>query len=128
MNLVPGTMGSNDEGDPIIALPFGEMDGRRWRNRAAGDVLFGIRPHDLIPAETADEASSGQSAPNFSTRVHLTEPLGDVTVLDVDAGGAILKIALPEEEALAYPPGADLTVALRPDAAHLFDKESGLAL
>ena len=24
----------------------------------------------------------------FSAKVHLTEPLGDVTVLDVDAGGA----------------------------------------
>ena len=40
-----------------------------------------------------------------------------------------MKMALPEEEALAFPPGAELTVAFRPDAAvHLFDKESGRAL
>jgi len=128
MNLVLGTMRSNAKGAPIIALPFGDMDGSRWQNRAAGEVLFGIRPHDLVPTMSGDDASTGLSALSFSTKVHLTEPLGDVTVLDVDAGGAILKMALPEEEALAYPPGAELSVALRPDAAHLFDKESGLAL
>ena len=124
MNLVPGTMRSNAKGAPVIALPFGEMDGSRWQNRASGgEVLFGIRPHDLFPATPADDAG-----PKFATKVHLTEPLGDVTVLDVDAGGAMLKMALPEEEALAYQPGAELSVALRADAAHLFDRESGLAL
>ncbi len=126
MNLVPGTMSSNVDGRPVVALPFGEMDGSRWQNRADGDVLFGIRPHDLTPATAAD--TGGDMAQKFEAKVHLTEPLGDVTVLDVDAGGAMLKIALPEEEALAYPPGAELSVALRAGAAHLFEKESGLAI
>ncbi len=123
MNLVPATMRSNGSGAPVVALPFGEMDGSRWQNRADGEVLFGIRPHDLTPASKADDA-----APRFAAKVHLTEPLGDVTVLDVDAGGAMLKMALPEEEALAYPPGAELSVALRAEAAHLFEKETGLAI
>lgn len=123
MNLIAGTMRTNGAGAPVIALPFGEVDGSRWQNRADGEVLFGIRPYDLTPAARADDAS-----PRFSTKVHLTEPLGDVTVLDIDAGGTILKIALPEEEALAFPPGAELTVALRADAAHLFNKENGLAI
>ncbi|NJO37566.1 MAG: TOBE domain-containing protein [Rhizobiales bacterium] len=61
-------------------------------------------------------------------KVHLTEPLGDVTVLDVEAGGAVLKMALPEEEALIYPVGTEIAVAFRPDAAHLFDQGSGKAL
>ncbi|MGH1477795.1 MAG: ABC transporter ATP-binding protein [Geminicoccales bacterium] len=123
MNLIPGTMHSNARGVPVVALPFGEMDAERWQNRTSGDVLFGIRPHDLTPSSKADDA-----AHKFSAKVHLTEPLGDVTVLDLDASGAVLKMALPEEEALAYPPGAELSVALRAEAAHLFDKESGLTI
>ena len=123
MNLIEGRMRANASGAPVVALPFGEMDGSRWQNRAAGDVLFGIRPHDLAPTTETDS-----DTPHFPAKVHLTEPLGDVTVLDIEAGGAILKIALPEEEALAYPPGAELSVTLRADAAHLFDKESGLIL
>ena len=122
MNLVAGRMQARG-GEPVVALPFGEMDARRWRNRASGDVLFGIRPHDLVPATGGHE-----KLPGFSAKVRLTEPLGDVTVLDVEASGAVLKMVLPEEEALAYPPGAELSVALRDDSAHLFDKESGLAL
>ena len=65
---------------------------------------------------------------NVPARVHLTEPLGDVTVLDVEAGGTALKMALPEEEALAYPVGAELAFAFAADAIHLFDQENGKAL
>ncbi|MGI9436606.1 MAG: ABC transporter ATP-binding protein [Geminicoccaceae bacterium] len=123
MNLIEGRMSADAGGEPVITLPFGEVDGSRWRNLATGEVLFGIRPHDLQPVND----STGHTGP-FPAKVRLTEPLGDVTVLDVDAGGAIMKMALPEEEALAYPPGTELTVALHEDAAHLFDKQSGLAL
>ncbi|MGI9416542.1 MAG: ABC transporter ATP-binding protein [Geminicoccaceae bacterium] len=123
MNLVPGEMRDGDGGSAVISLPFGEVDARRWQNVAAGGVLVGIRPHDLIPAERAGDGTQAIAA-----KVHLIEPLGDVTVLDVEAGGAVLKMALPEEEALAFPVGAELSVAFRPEAAHLFDRESGQAL
>jgi len=123
MNLIPGAWRSGDGGAPIIALPFGEVDGSRWQNQAAGDVLFGIRPHDLAPAATASPDRY-----QLAAKVHLTEPLGDVTVLDVEAGGALLKMALPEEEALAFPTGTELAVAFRPEAAHVFDQETGKAI
>ena len=123
MNLIPGEMRSGGDGSPVIALPFGEIDARRWRNTAADQVLFGIRPHDLAPA-----AEAGSEAYQVPAKVHLTEPLGDVTILDVEAGGAVMKMALPEEEALVYPAGTELSVGFRPDAAHLFDKASGKAL
>ena len=84
--------------------------------------MFGIRPHDLAPA------GAEQNGPRFAATVHLTEPLGDVTVLDIEAGGAVLKMALPEEEALAYPPGRELAIELSLADAHLFHQESGRAL
>ncbi|MEM9625288.1 MAG: ABC transporter ATP-binding protein [Pseudomonadota bacterium] len=123
MNLVPGEMRGDDSGSPVIALPFGEIDAARWRNLADGDVFLGIRPHDLTPAERA-----GDGAHRIAGKVHLVEPLGDVTVLDIEASGTVMKMALPEEEALAFPTGADLAVAFQPDAAHLFDRESGRLL
>ena len=122
MNLIEGAMQSG-EGGARLALPFGDIDASPWQNRASGDVLLGIRPHDLSPAERA-----GEGAHRIATKVHLTEPLGDVTILDVEAGGAIMKMALPEEEALAFPTGAELEIAFKPDAVHLFDKQTGKAL
>jgi multiple sugar transport system ATP-binding protein len=123
MNLLPGTVRGRPAG-AVIELPFGEVDAARWHGAVApgAPVTFGIRPHDLAPA-------GGQpNGPRFAATVHLTEPLGDVTVLDLEAGGAILKMALPEEEALAYPPGRELTVELSLADAHLFHLESGRAL
>jgi multiple sugar transport system ATP-binding protein len=123
MNLLPGTVRAQPAG-AVIELPFGEVDAARWQGAVApgAPVTFGIRPHDLAPA------GSQPNGPRFAAIVHLTEPLGDVTVLDLEAGGAILKMALPEEEALAYPPGRELTVELSLADAHLFHRESGRAL
>lgn len=123
MNLLPGTVRDRATGT-VIELPFGEVDAARWHDAVApgAQVTFGIRPHDLAPA------GSRQNGPRFVAIVHLTEPLGDVTVLDLEAGGAMLKMALPEEEALAYAPGKELSVELSLADAHLFHRETGAAL
>ena len=123
MNLVPGTARAR-AGGLVVELPFGEIDARRWRHGLASgaEVLFGVRPHDLYPARAEPRG------PRFPATVHLTEPLGDVTVIDVVAGGAVLKMALPEEEALAYDHGAGLAIELSLADAHLFHRETGVAL
>jgi len=119
MNLVPGTVGRG-AGGPVITLPYAEVDGTRWPGLEAGtEVLFGIRPHDLAPAA----AGAG-----FTARVHLTEPLGDMTVIDAEAAGTVIKVALPEERALAYAVGDELALQMSLADAHLFHRESGMAL
>jgi multiple sugar transport system ATP-binding protein len=120
MNLVPGMVTRGAVG-PMITLPFAEVDGARWPGLEAGtEVLFGIRPHDLAPA-----AAGG---PGFSARVHLTEPLGDMTVIDALAADTVIKVALPEEQALAYAVGDELALQLSLADAHLFHRDSGQAL
>jgi multiple sugar transport system ATP-binding protein len=121
MNLIPGRVkGGADR--PVIVLPFAELDGSRWRDLPSGaEVLFGIRPHDLMPADPG-------AGPTFRARVHLTEPLGDMTVVDVEAGGTVLKMALPEEQALAYGVGDEVALQLSLSDAHLFHQDSGTAL
>jgi multiple sugar transport system ATP-binding protein len=130
MNLLPGTVGERAD-RAVIALPFGEVDAARWRGAIGpgAEIMFGIRPHDVTPARP-DQGGQREAAanPRFAAKVHLTEPLGDVTVLDVEAGGAVLKMALPEEEALAYTPGTALTIELSLADAHLFHRETGDAL
>ena len=122
MNLVPGKVRHGGAG-PVIALPFAELDGSRWRDLPGGsDVLLGIRPHDLVPAAEVGEG------PGFRARVPLTEPLGDMTVIDVEAGGTLLKMALPEERALAYAVGDELALRLTLADTHLFHRDSGAAL
>ena len=123
MNLLPGTVRTRAAGT-VIELPFGEVDATRWRDAVTpgAQVMFGIRPHDLAPAGALQNGSC------FAATVHLTEPLGDVTVLDIEAGGTVLKMALPEEQALAYPPGHELAIELSLADAHLFNRETGRAL
>jgi multiple sugar transport system ATP-binding protein len=123
MNLVPGTARAH-AGGMVVELPFGEIDAGRWRQGLASgaEVLFGVRPHDVSPARAEPRG------PRFPATVHLTEPLGDVTVIDVVAGGAVLKMALPEEEALAYAHGTGLAIELSLADAHLFHRETGVAL
>jgi multiple sugar transport system ATP-binding protein len=123
MNLVPGRVRERHHG-MVVELPFGEIDAARWRHVLANgaEVLFGVRPQDLVPARAE------RRGPQFPATVHLTEPLGDVTVIDVEAGGTVLKMALPEEEALSYDHGTPLAVELSLTDAHLFHRESGAAL
>jgi multiple sugar transport system ATP-binding protein len=123
MNLLPGTVRARAAG-PVVALPFGEIDASRWGAAVVpgAEVMLGIRPHDLAPAGRRGDGL------RFPATVHLTEPLGDVTVIDVEAGGALLKMALPEEEALPYTPGKELEIELSLADAYLFHRESGRAL
>ena len=86
-----------------VELPFGEVDAaplaatplarRRRRCCSASGRTTWRRP------------ARASTAPRFPATVHLTEPLGDVTVLDLEAGGAVLKMVLPEEQALRLPAG-----------------------
>jgi multiple sugar transport system ATP-binding protein len=123
MNLVPGTVRERS-GRFVVELPFGEIDASRWRRAltSGAEVLFGVRPHDLLPAR------SEPRGPRFAATVHLTEPLGDVTVIDIESGGAVLKMTLLEEDALAYGHGAQLAIELSLADTHLFHRETGIVL
>ena len=124
MNLVPAT--SVGDGS-AVRLPFGEVAGGPWaaalrRFPVGTPVLLGVRPHDLRPAEGAAHG------PRFATRVHLTEPLGDVTVLDLEAHGQMLRMVLPEERALGYREGDAVEIELAVQQSHLFTMDTGTAV
>ena len=123
MNLAPAERGDG----PSVATSFTDLSGGPWAASLAelppgAELLLGFRPNDLRPA--AGEARG----PSFSARVHLTEPLGDVTVLDLDIAEQMFRMVLPESEAVGYRAGDRLDVELAVERTHLFARESGAAL
>jgi multiple sugar transport system ATP-binding protein len=126
MNLIGGKVGRNGAG-PIIELPFMDVTVGDWAGLLAAtppgtEILFGVRPHDLAPVQ------GERRGPAFSSKVHLIEPLGGVTVIDLEARDQILKMVLPEEEALAYPVGREVDVEISLPDTHLFYRDSGVAI
>ncbi len=123
MNLLRAT----HAGDGRVCTPFAEFGGGPWSTPlrqvpAGSEVLFGFRPYDVVPAD------GDPHGPRFASRVHQTEPLGDVTVLDLVAAGQRFRMVLPEERAVAYRAGDEVEVELRLERTHLFALDSGRAI
>ena len=124
MNLIPGIL---RDGGRTIALPFLEVDGGPWakaleRFPVGSELFFGFRPHDVAPA------ARDSAGPRFSAMVHLTEPLGDVTVLDLVAGGTMFRMVLPEDRAVQYRVGDDIAVAVSVENTHVFARDTGTVI
>ena len=123
MNLAPAARGDG----ATVATSFADLSGGPWAASLAGlprgaELLLGFRPNDLRPA--AGEARG----PRFPARVHLTEPLGDVTVLDLDIAEQMFRMVLPESEAVRFRAGDRLDVELAVERTYLFARETGAAL
>lgn len=128
MNFVDATRRGSD-GAPTVEAPFGAYEGGNWANALdafpVGEPLtFGIRPHEIRPVD----ASKDFTGPTFDAEVHLTEPLGDVVILDLVAGGSRLKMVLPEEQAVTFDVGDRLRCGFDLNSTHLFAKKTGTAI
>ncbi|QDG78169.1 ABC transporter ATP-binding protein [Labrenzia sp. PHM005] len=128
MNLIDAKRGGDDN-QPSVVTGFGEFREAPWRNpltefSVGEELIFGIRPHEIKPV-TKSLADGGST---FDCKVHLTEPIGDLVILDLIANGNRLKMVLPEEQAIGYPPGASLTCGFDLDTTHVFAKETGTVI
>lgn len=122
INLVPGRLGAQH----TIELPFARLDATPWRGGLAGlhegaAVRVGLRPQGIAPVPAPGT--------RFAARVHLTEPLGDVTILDiVAAGDTRLRMVLPQEQAFRIAPDTAIECAVDPSQVCLFAQETGTAI
>jgi len=128
MNLISGTRKGKDS-SASVEVSFGEFRGGDWQKPlnefAAGEpLLFGIRPHDIFPVKKEMDFKG----PTFESQIHLTEPLGDVVILDLIANGSVIKMVLPEEQAIEYQVGDQLTCGFEVEVSHVFAKETGTAV
>ena len=122
INLVRGTLKPGGAGGPTIELPFMELDGNPWRERlqalgSGTQLLVGIRPHDLSLVE---EGAGGVPA-----TIEITEPQGDITILDLKAAGVALRMVVAEATGARYTTGDRVRVALAGADTRLFLSDSG---
>ena len=124
INLVAGAVA---RGTGQIDLPFATIDAAPWRRvlhdlPAGTAIRVGVRPQGLSPA------AGVARGPRFPAKVFLTEPLGDVTILDLRAQEVRLRMVLPQELAWRIKPDTSLEVELDPAQICLFAQETGVAL
>jgi ABC-type sugar transport system ATPase subunit len=106
MNLMPAEAGDGQVRVAGAVLPIATAAG------PTRPVTLGVRPSDLRVA-----------AGGIPGRVELIEDLGDSVIIDFDVNGQRVKVRSGPNPSLAEGQAAHL--AFDPDAAHLFDRESG---
>lgn len=119
INFLHATGSSDNQVDlPFLGAPVAAPGVAQGR-----PVTLGLRPHDIALA-----GESPSEAARFNAKVHLTEPLGDVTVIDVTAKETNMKMVLREEVAARFKVGDDVEIAFNPDDLHIFDPSTGARL
>ncbi|MEM8729577.1 MAG: ABC transporter ATP-binding protein [Pseudomonadota bacterium] len=106
--------------DGRISLPFLDEPVDAPGVPGGKDLTVGLRPHDISLA-------GGDSA-GIPVKIHLTEPLGDVTIIDIRARDSDLKMVLREEVAAKLKVGDDLSITFNPKDLHVFDPSSGVRM
>jgi multiple sugar transport system ATP-binding protein len=123
MNLLRGRVtGGIDR--PAIDLGFAGMPltGTDDRLAPGDEIVVGIRPHDIRLGAAAELGRVVEA------KVHLREPLGDVTVVDLKLGDAPAKMVVREEVGVGLVEGSTVTVTIDPHDLHLFHAETGVRM
>ncbi|MEM6889245.1 MAG: ABC transporter ATP-binding protein [Pseudomonadota bacterium] len=116
INILQG----DSAGSGMLKLPFLSSPVEVAGLQAGPDLAIGLRPHDLLLADTSQAPGT-----RFPAKIHLTEPLGDVTIFDVAVQETSLKMVLREEVAAKFSVGDEIEVTFNPADLHLFDRVSG---
>ena len=111
MNMIRGTLARDGT---VIDSAIGPLPcPRRLSAAEAGEqAVVGIRPSDLRLA------SGGEGG--VAASIAMLEPLGDVTVISIAAGGETLRLVLPEAAASGLRPGQQASIVLDPAKFHVF--------
>lgn len=118
MNMIAATVSKDGKS---LDTPLGMITSPRSLKSAIGEnAMMGIRPNDI------SISAKGKGA--IASKVRMLEPLGDVTVVSVEAGGEMLRLVLPESQASKMKPGDATNVSLDPDRIHIFRAASGQAI
>lgn len=114
MNMIMATATKTD-----FTSPLGNIAPRtKLKSVQTGEAaLLGIRPSDIRFAEKGEAA--------IKSKVTMLEPLGDVTVVSVEAAGQSLRMIVPENRATALQPGQAASIFIDPKKFHIFRASDG---
>ncbi len=116
MNIVSAKIKNQD-----ILLPFGTISNMSKKidlNFNSTELMFGIRPNDISISENNN---------SFEAKIFLKEPLGDVTILDLNVNDTKLKMILSEEEAIKYKTGQSINIEFNVNNSYLFTSDTGVS-
>jgi multiple sugar transport system ATP-binding protein len=116
MNILDARVDGDGEG---LITAFGRLPAPALRGPfSPGEpIVVGIRPSDLRMARAGDS--------EVSTSVQQLEPLGDVTVVSLQASGQPLRIVLAESQAVGMKPGDRLPIFINSSRLHIFRSRGG---
>lgn len=80
-------------------------------------ITIGIRPND-IRLSSSNESS-------IMSKVHLIEPLGDITIVSVEAGSETLRLVLNESAAIGMKTGDVIPITFDLTKIHIFQADTG---
>lgn len=107
MNLLPGTLAFG-----VVALDAGgAVEPPMALGARSGDVLLGVRPHDLTPGDAGALRLTGV--------VRALETLGTETMAHLDVGGVMIVATTPPHASPKL--GESVTVSAPAERLHLFD-------
>ncbi len=113
INLLEATAAADGQ----IVLPFLDQPIDAPGVAGGQPLVIGLRPHDI--------ALANGEARRIPAKIHLTEPLGDVTVIDIKARDTDMKMVLREEVAAKYKVGDEVAITFDPKNLHFFDPSTG---
>ncbi|XWN29643.1 MAG: ABC transporter ATP-binding protein [Devosia sp.] len=114
INLLPGALEAAD--GPKVRFRGALLPAPDTGAAAGADVVYGIRPVDIVLAE--DGPLAGE--------VLLAETTGAETLLHVDLEGEELRVVIPERRRLKV--GEKVQMTIDPTKAHLFDAKTEMRL
>jgi multiple sugar transport system ATP-binding protein len=118
---VINTIAARMSGPDSVETPIGRFRVPARREAPGEAAILGIRPNDIRIAAGSPDA--------IPTRVHMLEPLGDITVVSLEAQGVEpIRIVLPEAQAAGLKAGDPVPVAFDADRIHLFRASDGAAI
>jgi len=118
MNMIKGRTAKDKT---AVESSFGPVPlARKIAADAGEEAVLGIRPSDIRFAAKGEKG--------LDVSITMLEPLGDVTVVSVEAGHETLRMLLPESVATGLAPGQNASIYLDPKKFHVFRASSGQAI
>ncbi len=118
---VINTMTARQTAPDMVETPIGQFRITPRKSVSGDAAILAIRPNDIRIA--------GGDSKAIQTRVHLLEPLGDITVVSLEAQGVEpMRIVLPEAQAVGLKPGDAVPIVLDTHRIHLFRAGDGTAI
>ncbi|MBB4144885.1 ABC transporter ATP-binding protein [Rhizobium rhizoryzae] len=108
-------------GSPSMNLLNGRRDGDQVGPASGGDILIGIRPHDLV-ARVDGSVETRTDGTSITGTVTAVEPLGPETLVHLDVGG--VSIVATAREKFVPAVGSKLTCHAQSGSLYLFDAKS----